>query len=252
MFDLTNYNARLKSATQEDSLRSREIKFLGYNKHLRKYNKLFSYDSLHKYGILHTTSDVFLVLPDNGIVIQQRAKNVDQPYQYGPSAGGHTELNSSPIETASLELREELGLEIKDSERFIGLNSSRFVKNYLMVRKYFYMNENCVCLSFNPDGHHYYQGRKIDFDAHSITFNIQDSVVYYNQELAYFFLVFISEKEFESIKISSAEVNSLQLLDFNAFESIIEMGRYYSDTLFILWKHNLLSGIKNICKRRNG
>ena len=72
LFDIYNYNDRVKSANDFDEKNGLTTKFYGYDLNLNKIKEsLFSYESLHRFGIIHITADIFLLLPNNNIIIQK-------------------------------------------------------------------------------------------------------------------------------------------------------------------------------------
>ena len=74
-------------------------------------------DKVHKEGIWHRTSHVWVMNQSGNILTQQRSLKKDtSPGKWEPFFGGHIPPNKSYIESAIEELNEELGLQANEQD----------------------------------------------------------------------------------------------------------------------------------------
>ena len=83
-------------------------------------------------GILHGSAHVWIYRKVNGqteLLLQKRAKDKQTwPERYDISAAGHVDLGEDPLLTALRETKEEIGLDIKESDLYcIGLHRAYMV-----------------------------------------------------------------------------------------------------------------------------
>lgn len=230
ILDTNNYFDRVKSANDFDERNESETKFYGYDPNLNKIKgSLFSYESLHRFGIIHTTADIFLLLTNNKIIIQKRAKSIDIPDIYGPSAGGHCEYDQLPKDTALIELNEELGLRI-DSERIKPIfKNGQPINNYFFRKFISSEQRNIVLQRFAPNSQ-WYTDKGIP--AKNIIENPKS--FYFNQELAYFFYVLIDYDEKKEILINKDEISSIETFNISSFRGLVKKQMYFSDSLYLM------------------
>lgn len=83
-------------------------------------NEFVSREKAHRTGILHATSQVFVVRKKEGrlfVLLQKRSDNKDSfPGCWDMSCAGHVSLGMNYFDTAQKELSEELGLTVKPEE----------------------------------------------------------------------------------------------------------------------------------------
>ncbi len=97
-----------------------------------------SRDLVHSSGAWHKTVHIWVLNPNQELLLQQRSFTKEShPGYWDISAAGHCSSGDSSLEAARRELREELGIEVRQQElsylfsvvqRFI-LNKGRFVDN---------------------------------------------------------------------------------------------------------------------------
>ncbi len=126
--DEREYSARIEQALILTALR---VPLKGSHETLRVYTPsgratecFVTSTAAHQLGIVHKTSDALVVLPSREIVVQRRsASDTVFPRGIGLSAGGHMGINEDPSQTLQREMEEELALVIKDRRRFVPLSS---------------------------------------------------------------------------------------------------------------------------------
>jgi len=76
---------------------------------------------IHKEGLLHRETHVWLYTPDGKLIFQKRAKDVDTfPELLDATVGGHVEIGDDHLDTAIKEAKEEAGIDLKPEDlRFI-------------------------------------------------------------------------------------------------------------------------------------
>tara|TARA_Y100000031_G_C8212133_1_gene381538 strand:+ start:916 stop:1485 length:570 start_codon:yes stop_codon:yes gene_type:complete len=76
---------------------------------------------IHKEGLLHRETHVWLYTPDGKLIFQKRAKDVDTfPELLDATVGGHVEVGDDHQDTAVKEAKEETGIDLKPEDlRFI-------------------------------------------------------------------------------------------------------------------------------------
>jgi len=76
--------------------------------------KIADRDIIHKNGLWHRVSHVWIYNERGEIIIQKRSENKDaHPGLWDISAAGHIDLNESPETAAIREAKEELGIDIE-------------------------------------------------------------------------------------------------------------------------------------------
>ncbi|MGE4517966.1 MAG: NUDIX domain-containing protein [Desulfobacteraceae bacterium] len=76
-----------------------------------------SRDEVHRKGYIHKTVHVWVVSPDNQILIQKRAKTkLTHPEMWDVSCAGHVSAGDTSLETAVKELYEETGIKASPSK----------------------------------------------------------------------------------------------------------------------------------------
>ena len=240
LFDIENYNERVKSAMDFDKKYGLAKKFCGYDLKLKKIkDSLFSYESLHEFGIIPITADVFLLLPNSTVIVQKRSHSVDIPNTYGPSAGGHCEFDQSPKETAIIELTEELGLTISSDRLQNIFCNEKPIKNYFF-RKQLCSNESTnIIQKFAPKSQ-WYSNKGIPIvNRVNVAPRNETKSHFFNQELAYFYFAFIDYKEQREIGFTENEIDSIEMLDIASFRSLINELKYSSDSLFLMSEYKI-------------
>ncbi len=247
LFDIDNYYDRVKSANDLDEKNGLTKKFYGYDLNLNKIrDSLFSYESLHKFGIIHITADIFLLLPNNNIVIQRRSQSVDIPDIYGPSAGGHCEFNQSPKDTAIAELNEELGLTINDNRIKNIFTDECPIENYFLRKQICSMKHTNISQRFATNSQ-WYSNKGIPVENRiNDDLGNETKSYYFNQELAYFFFVFIDYEEQKEIVFNKNEVSSIETFDISSFRSLVNDLKYSSDSLFLMNEYKLCDLLQNV------
>ncbi|MFH1315833.1 MAG: NUDIX domain-containing protein [Candidatus Uhrbacteria bacterium] len=72
---------------------------------------------IHKEGLLHRETHVWLYTPDGNLIFQRRAKNVDTfPELLDATVGGHVEVGDDYMETAIKEAKEEAGIDLRPED----------------------------------------------------------------------------------------------------------------------------------------
>lgn len=72
---------------------------------------------IHQQGLRHREVHVFLVTPQAEIVFQRRSPTIESfPNCLGASAGGHVEIGQSYLQSALMEVEEELGLNLNSED----------------------------------------------------------------------------------------------------------------------------------------
>jgi isopentenyl-diphosphate delta-isomerase len=75
------------------------------------------YNEAHEKGLRHAAVHVWVVTPDNRIILQKRAANkILFPSYWDISVGGHVSAGQTSLEAAIRETEEELGLNFKESD----------------------------------------------------------------------------------------------------------------------------------------
>jgi isopentenyl-diphosphate delta-isomerase len=75
------------------------------------------YNEAHEKGLRHAAVHVWVVTPDNRIILQKRAANKRLfPSHWDISVGGHVSAGQTHLEAAIRETQEELGLDFKESD----------------------------------------------------------------------------------------------------------------------------------------
>lgn len=247
LFDIYNYYDRVKSANDFDKKNGLTKLFYGYDLNLNKIkDSLFSYESLHRFGIIHITADIFLLLPNNSIIIQKRSQSIDIPDIYGPSAGGHCEYDQSPKDTAITELNEELGLTINsDRIRSIFFNEQP-IENYFFRKQIFSVKHTSILQRFAPNSQWYSNKGILVENRINDDLGNETKSYYFNQELAYFFFVFIDYKEQKKIVFNENEVSSIETFDISSFRSMVNDLKYSSDSLFLMNEYKLCDLLQNV------
>lgn len=240
LFEIDDYYKRVKLAYNYDEENDVVKKFMGYDLNFRKLNySLFSYESLHKFGIIHLTADIILVLPDNRIIVQKRSQSTDIPDMYAPSAGGHCVYNLTEKETAINELREELGLIINGNRIENIFKNEHPIQNYLYRKEVILKNQTFILQKFTPKGKWYSNEVKPFLKLTKEDSRLETKSYFFNQELAYFFIAYITYEELEKIKINLDEVHSIEILDILCFKSMINDLNFSSDSFFIMNKYKI-------------
>lgn len=73
--------------------------------------------AVHRDGDWHRASDIWIINPRRGILLQRRAANKDSwPGYWDISCGGHLTVGDDPVTGALRELEEELGLKAKPTD----------------------------------------------------------------------------------------------------------------------------------------
>lgn len=254
-FNLKNYNYRIEKAQIFDKSYNLEKRFPGYDDTFNKLKELFSYESLHKYGIIHSTSDVFIVLPNNEIILQRRSINLDSfPGCYSPSAGGHIEYDSSPLETAIIEVEEELGLKVDSIKNVIELNEGKPIEIFYHKKELNYESPKTLIHKFHPDDEFTILDRKnenllnIEFVK---DYTRESKTLFYNQELAFFYVAFLHSKEFKNIKICKNEVASIKRTDVKQLKKFVS-GMNKTDTFNAINKSKIIEELEKIIAKQNG
>lgn len=68
-------------------------------------------EEVHRYGIWHRTSHVWIINKENQVLCQQRSfKKLEAPGRWDQFFGGHVSSESDNLKTAVAELKEELGI----------------------------------------------------------------------------------------------------------------------------------------------
>ena len=84
--------------------------------------KIVSRSEAHDKGILHRTAHIWIIRKmgdSHQVLLQKRSANKDSfPSMYDTSSAGHILAGDTPLETAARELKEELGIEIKQDCEF--------------------------------------------------------------------------------------------------------------------------------------
>jgi 8-oxo-dGTP pyrophosphatase MutT (NUDIX family) len=247
LFDIEDYNNRVELAMCFDEDHGLIKKFYGYDSRLSRIQEsLFSYQSLHSFGIIHMTADIFLILPDRNIIIQKRSSSVDIPETFGPSAGGHSEYNQSPRDTIIEELHEELGLKLSIDRINCVLPNEQPIENYFFRNAIRINRQNQIIQKFRPDGHWYTDN---GFYLETKTFELsrnRSKTSFFNQELAFFFYSLIDFKELEAITPNKGEICEITKMDVLSLRNLISDHKYESDSLFILNNSNLCDHLQNV------
>lgn len=252
-FNLENYNYRIQKAQIFDKSYNSDKCFPGYDNTLNKLNVLFSYDSIHRYGIIHSTSDVFIVLPNNVIILQRRSLNVDSfPGCYSPSAGGHIEYDLSPLDTAIIEIEEELGLRV-DKKNVTELNDGDPIEISYHKKELNYNSQKVLIHKFhNDDEFMIFDDNENLRDIESIKDHKWESkTLFHNQELAFFYVAFLDFTEFEKIKISKNEVDSIKRTDVRGLKKIVSENNK-TDTFNAINNSKIIEELEKIIENQNG
>src|SRR3989344_8294482 len=82
-----------------------------------KTREVRSYEDAHKKGLIHKSVHVWLLDSNNQLLIQKREKNQRAyPGYWDISASGHVSTVETSLEAAIKETKEELGIDVKESE----------------------------------------------------------------------------------------------------------------------------------------
>jgi len=111
---------------------------------------------VHKNGLWHKSVHVWVTNDKNKVLIQKRSpQKENHPNMWDISAAGHVVSGKNPLETAISEIKEELGVEVKEYElEKIGVlkaqsvsNSGAYINNeinYIYIYKTSYQINNFV------------------------------------------------------------------------------------------------------------
>jgi isopentenyl-diphosphate delta-isomerase len=103
-----------------------------------KTGKAVSYDEAHLAGAIHRAVHIWIVNSKNEILVQKRERNRKAyPLHWDISVGGHVSAGQTSLEAAARETKEELGLDIDQSEfkylftleQHVILNGGTYVNN---------------------------------------------------------------------------------------------------------------------------
>jgi len=71
----------------------------------------------HQLGLWHASAQVWFVTSDNEVLLQKRALNKDTyPGLWDISVAGHLSAGDTPKQAAVREIKEEIGLQIEESQ----------------------------------------------------------------------------------------------------------------------------------------
>ena len=97
-----------------------------------------SFDEVHQAGLIHRTVHVWILNSKNELLIQKRERNRKAyPLYWDISASGHISAGQTSLEAAQRETKEELGLDVSESEfeylftleEHIVLNDGTYINN---------------------------------------------------------------------------------------------------------------------------
>lgn len=75
---------------------------------------------VHKEGLLHRETHVWLYTPDGKLIFQKRAKDVDTfPELLDATVGGHVEVGDDHLDTAIKEAKEEAGIDLRPEDLYL-------------------------------------------------------------------------------------------------------------------------------------
>ncbi len=87
------------------------------NERGEKTGESFSYDEVHKKGLLHRTIHIYFINSKKQFLLQKRSHNMRAfPNYWDISVAGHISAGEMSAESAQKETREELGLDLSVSE----------------------------------------------------------------------------------------------------------------------------------------
>ena len=105
-----------------------------------KRGGVFARSQIHKQGLWHRIVVVAILDKDNDILMQQRSKNKDKnPNVWDISVTGHISSGQDSLSAACREIREEIGLKIKEQElRYMfSYRKEQFVNESHFDRQYY-------------------------------------------------------------------------------------------------------------------
>ena len=223
--------------------------------HVGRVRKYFA----HRLGIRHKTAAVILVAPDGKLLLQLRsAENDFMPNKVSLSAGGHMgyeehgAASMTPLEVVQKELREELGLEILDGNRFIPIgNAARGEKLFLKVWKYSDHKNSAVLHQFDERGLNVgaevrqgsFSNEMLDTLKRAVgrtkymvnAAAEQLRLERWNIEFCHVYLLFLEQKEIDVIRFADGTASGMQSV---TLEEMISMGNdldVATDSLFSLF-----------------
>lgn len=226
--------------------------------------------AVHRYGIIHKTADVILVSPDRHLLLQRRTIDAPVcPESFGLSAGGHFEEgDSSPLAVAIRELQEELGLSIDDEHRFHPLHWSKwgiplFYKEWSdeanrmkFIFRQFLPNGpiTTVCDNTHRRGVSSPADKSLEPAWQQTTPSQHQSPVVhslrvFNQELTYYYVLFVTKSEITRLKPNPMEVTSLHYASLAFLRGIASDPAETTDTLSCLRLGSVFPRLRDLMDR---
>lgn len=216
----------------------------------------------HIFGLYHQSVNVIFVVLQGGkqyIVSSQRSSGIFPfPGAYSVSVGGHIKQGESALENAVKETREELGLEIEQS-RLIPIGDSRvghrlFAKNW----EYFPVGqtEPVQITQFDPAGQDLIisagsfpnQPQILDYIRSTADSPLIDRAATpkglllrnFNREYGFYYVVCLSDKEYERRQINPEEVKAAELIPWQRFLPFISDLQKTADAFYTLTRDAVL------------
>jgi len=262
-YDLANYRLRKYKAHRSKKLYEYDERIQIFDPFTKESEGEVWLSAAHKYGLIHWTADVFVILPNGNILLQERqALAHDGSAVLSPSAGGHVEVGSSLRSAATRELYEEISLSIVDTDRLIPISDSctgwqlsyfeavytdKF-DNIVVVRtdqsgKYMFLTE----FPFATEVRNVFQ-REIQslWDPPLFINGFHLKKYMFNQEYNAFFALFIDETEICKIDANTTEVKSVCQVSLTELSGIIRTGGFAEDTAQCLLKYDAISHLGKV------
>jgi 8-oxo-dGTP pyrophosphatase MutT (NUDIX family) len=214
---------------------------------------------VHSKGLKHLTANVILLHKDTAIIQKRASSKALFPSKLTVSAGGHLgyvnkdEQTVTTLETAQRELREELGIDIKDLARFKTLGDpEKGISNWVKIWKYQKDNNSAIIYRFGKDelsSDVYVETKKGNISAELsqtiISAALSDTTLdgmtlsANNREACFFYVIEIDEIEAKSLLdnfgSTDGEAEGFQAVPLEEF---INMGKNIStatDSLYCLF-----------------
>lgn len=189
----------------------------------------------HIYGLYHQSVNVIFLVPKDGelyVVASQRSPTIFPfPGAYSVSVGGHIKVGESAIQNAIKEIREELGIDM-GANRLLPIGNSR-IGHRMFAKNWEYMPENgdqkIAIAQFDSKAEHLTLSDNRDFPNQGAILDyikcslgsplisqapIPDGLHLrnFNQEYGFYYLVLVSEEEYQARQVNPEEVAKATLI----------------------------------------